>query len=321
MFFNRKKDRNTHTLVFYNLENIFDTQDDPRTLDDDFTPKGVKKWTPKRYRRKLRKLANTLNKVGKSTSGRIPAFIGVAEVENRKVLKDLINTRPLNRYSMGIVHHDSPDERGIDTALLYDPECFQVIKSEAIPLLVFNEEGVRDYTRDILHVEGKLNGEQIHVFVNHWPSRRKGEEITEQRRLTASETLTGFIQGIAESHPDANFIVMGDFNDGPEARSIQLLKNSLNLYNPMEQLASPERGSANYRRSWSLFDQILISHTFFNYKEGSHSYSHANIFDAYFLTEWRGRYQGNPFRTYVGKKYLGGYSDHFPVYIQLKYND
>ncbi len=321
MFFNRKKDRNTHTLVFYNLENIFDTQDDPRTLDDDFTPKGVKKWTPKRYRRKLRKLANTLNKVGKSTSGRIPAFIGVAEVENRKVLKDLINTRPLNRYSMGIVHHDSPDERGIDTALLYDPEYFQVIKSEAIPLLVFNEEGVRDYTRDILHVEGKLNGEQIHVFVNHWPSRRKGEEITEQRRLTASETLTGFIQGIAESHPDANFIVMGDFNDGPEARSIQLLKNSLNLYNPMEQLASPERGSANYRRSWSLFDQILISHTFFNYKEGSHSYSHANIFDAYFLTEWRGRYQGNPFRTYVGKKYLGGYSDHFPVYIQLKYND
>lgn len=321
MFFNRKKDRNTHTLVFYNLENIFDTQDDPRTLDDDFTPKGVKKWTPKRYRRKLRKLANTLNKVGKSTSGRIPAFIGVAEVENRKVLKDLINTRPLNRYSMGIVHHDSPDERGIDTALLYDPECFQVIKSEAIPLLVFNEEGVRDYTRDILHVEGKLNGEQIHVFVNHWPSRRKGEEITEQRRLTASETLTGFIQGIAESHPDANFIVMGDFNDGPEARSIQLLKNSLNLYNPMEQLASPERGSANYRRSWSLFDQILISHTFFNYKEGSHSYSHANIFDAYFLMEWRGRYQGNPFRTYVGKKYLGGYSDHFPVYIQLKYND
>ncbi|MBT8178318.1 MAG: endonuclease [Eudoraea sp.] len=320
MFFKRKKSPNTHTLVFYNLENIFDTQDDPRTLDDDFTPEGVKKWTPKRYRRKLRKLANTLNKVGKLTSGKMPAFIGVAEVENRKVLSDLINTKPLNRYSMGIVHHDSPDERGIDTALLYDPECFQVIRSEAIPLMVFNEEGVRDYTRDILHVEGKLNGEQLHVFVNHWPSRRRGEEVTEQRRLTASETLSQYMQQIAENHPDPNFIVMGDFNDGPEAKSLQFLKNSLNLYNPMEKLASPERGSANYRRSWSLFDQILISPNFFNYEKGSHSFAHANIFDAHFLTEWKGRYRGNPFRTYVGKKYLGGFSDHFPVYVQFKLN-
>ncbi|MBT8204427.1 MAG: endonuclease [Eudoraea sp.] len=320
MFFKRKKSPNTHTLVFYNLENIFDTQDDPRTLDDDFTPEGVKKWTPKRYRRKLRKLANTLNKVGKLTSGKMPAFIGVAEVENRKVLSDLINTKPLNRYSMGIVHHDSPDERGIDTALLYDPECFQVIRSEAIPLMVFNEEGVRDYTRDILHVEGKLNGEQLHVFVNHWPSRRRGEEVTEQRRLTASETLSQYMQQISENHPDPNFIVMGDFNDGPEAKSLQFLKNSLNLYNPMEKLASPERGSANYRRSWSLFDQILISPNFFNYEKGSHSFAHANIFDAHFLTEWKGRYRGNPFRTYVGKKYLGGFSDHFPVYVQFKFN-
>ena len=320
MLFNRKKYSNTYTLAFYNLENIFDTKDDPRTLDDDFTPLGAKKWTPKRYRRKLRKLANTLNKVGKHTSGRVPAFIGVAEVENRNVLEDLINTKPLNRFDLGIVHHDSPDERGIDTALLYDPECFQVTKSQAIPLLVFNEEGVRDYTRDILHVEGQLNGEKIHVFVNHWPSRRRGEEITEPRRLTASETLADYMQRISESDPEVNFVVMGDFNDGPEAKSLQHLKNSLNLYNPMEKLASPERGSANYKRSWSLFDQILISHSFFNYERGTHSFSHANIFDAHFLTEWRGRYQGNPFRTYVGKKYLGGYSDHFPVYVQVKLN-
>ena len=320
MFFKRKKSPNTHTLVFYNLENIFDTQDDPRTLDDDFTPTGPKKWTKKRYRRKLRKLAGTIHKLGKITSGKLPPVVGVAEVENRNVLEDLINTKPLNRYSLGIVHHDSPDERGIDTALLYDQECFEVIRSEAIPLLVFNEEGVRDYTRDILHIEGKLNGEQLHVFVNHWPSRRRGEEVTEQRRLIASETLSHFMLEIAESHPNSNFIVMGDFNDGPKAKSLQHLKNSLDLYNPMEKLASPERGSANYRRSWSLFDQILISPSFFNYEKGSHSFAHANIFDAHFLKEWKGRYRGNPFRTYVGKKYIGGYSDHFPVYIQLKFN-
>lgn len=320
MFFKRDTPSNTFTLGFYNLENIFDTQNDPRTLDDDFTPEGPKKWTQKRYRRKLRKLAGTINKLGKIRSGRLPSIVGVAEVENRKVLEDLINTKPLNRYSLGIAHHDSPDERGIDTALLYDSTCFELIHSEAIPLLVHNEEGVRDYTRDILYVKGKLNGEELHVFVNHWPSRRRGEEVTEVRRLTASQTLTDFIKDLLNRNSDANLVIMGDFNDGPEAKSIQQLKEGLDLYNPMEKLASPERGSANYRRTWSLFDQILISHSFFNYEKGTHSFAHANIFDAHFLKEWKGRYRGNPFRTFVGKKYLGGYSDHFPVYVQLKFN-
>lgn len=320
MLFNRKPPKNTFTLVFYNLENIFDTRDDPRTLDDDFTPEGSKKWTKKRYARKLRKLARTLHAVGKSTSGKLPAVMGVAEVENKAVLRDLINTKPLNRYPLGIAHHDSPDERGIDTALLFDKSCFELVHSEAIPLLVYNQEGERDYTRDILYVLGNLNGDRVHIFVNHWPSRRSGEEETEIRRLTASETLVAFMQTIKEKEADPNFLVMGDFNDGPDSRSIKQLKNGLDLYNPMEKLASPERGSANYRRSWSLFDQILVSHSFFNYQKGTHSFAHANIFDAHFLTEWRGRYLGNPFRTYVGKKYLGGYSDHFPVYVLLKLN-
>lgn len=320
MFFKRRTPTNTFTLGFYNLENIFDTQDDPRTLDDDFTPKGPKRWTKKRYQRKLRKLAGTVHKLGKMTSGGIPAIIGVAEVENRTVLQDLITTKPLNGYSIGIAHHDSPDERGIDTALLYDRDCFELSHSEAIPLLVYNEEGVRDYTRDILYVTGKLNGEELHVFVNHWPSRRRGAEETEARRLTASETLTGFVMDLYKKKAKPNILIMGDFNDGPDAKSIQQLKNKLELYNPMENLASPERGSANYRRTWSLFDQILISHSLFNYQKGTHSFTHANIFDAHFLKEWKGRYRGNPFRTYVGKKYLGGYSDHFPVYVQLKLN-
>lgn len=320
MLFKRRTPSNTYTLGFYNLENIFDTKNDPRTLDDDFTPQGSKKWTRKRYNRKLRKIAGTLHKLGKMTSGRIPSIVGVAEVENRGVLEDLISTKPLKNYSLGIAHHDSPDERGIDTALLYDKENFELMHSEAIPLLVHNEEGVRDFTRDILYVRGKLNGEELHVFVNHWPSRRRGEEITEARRITASRTLSEFIKELLNREADANLLIMGDFNDGPEAKSIQQLKDSLELYNPMEKLASPERGSANYRRTWSLFDQILISHSFFNYQKGTHSFAHANIFDAHFLTEWKGRYLGNPFRTYVGKKYLGGYSDHFPVYVQLKMN-
>ncbi len=125
---------------------------------------------------------------------------------------------------------------------------------------------------------------------------------------------------IEKQFANPNYIIMGDFNDNPDSNSIQLLIKDSNLYNPMEKLRSPVRGSANYRRSWSMFDQILVSHNFFNYEKGTHSFAHANIFDDKFLTEWKGKYKGTPFRTYAGRKYIGGYSDHFPVYIQLKYN-
>ncbi len=218
------------------------------------------------------------------------------------------------------VHFDSPDERGIDTALFYDRSSFKVVHSEAIPLILQDEDGDRDYTRDILYVHGKLNGEPMHIFVNHWPSRRRGEAETEYRRVEASATLLSFMEKLEKDHPTPNYIIMGDFNDGPDARSIKQLIDSKPLYNPMEKLQTPFRGSANYKRTWSLFDQIIVSTNFFDYEEGTHSFAHANIFDAYFLKQWKGKYRGNPFRTYVGKRYLGGYSDHFPVFIQLKLN-
>ena len=127
--------------------------------------------------------------------------------------------------------------------------------------------------------------------------------------------------GIEATAANPNYIIMGDFNDGPTDESIRLLMEDKNLYNPMEKLITPERGSANYKRKWMLFDQILVSHSFLNYEKGTHSFAHANIFDEKFLTEFEGKFKGNPYRTYAGPKYIGGYSDHFPVYIQLKYND
>ena len=126
--------------------------------------------------------------------------------------------------------------------------------------------------------------------------------------------------GIEEQEANPNYIIMGDFNDGPKSESVQSLMETKTLYNPMEKLLTPERGSANYKRSWMLFDQIMVSHSFLNFEKGTHSFAHANIFDEHFLTEFEGKYMGSPFRTYVGNKYIGGYSDHFPVYIQLKYN-
>ncbi len=318
--FRRTGKRDVFTVAFYNLENLFDTKNDPGKLDDDFTPDGKKKWTRKRYKKKIHQLAKTISKLGKKTTGYGPVLVGIAEVENKHVIEDLLKARPLNKDTYSYVHFESPDERGIDTALLYNREYFKPLFTKAVELHINNTNGDRDTTRDILYVHGRLNDEDVHLFVNHWPSRRDGEDITAYKRMKAAETILSFMSEIESDTADPNYIVMGDFNDGPDAESIRHLVSSKNLYNPMTKLASPERGSANYRRTWSLFDQIIVSHSFFNYEKGTHSFTHANIFDDYFLTEWKGKYRGNPFRTYVGKKYLGGYSDHFPVFIQLTYN-
>ncbi|WP_297793677.1 endonuclease/exonuclease/phosphatase family protein [uncultured Eudoraea sp.] len=319
-FLKRNKLKNIHTIAFYNLENLFDIGDDPNTLDKDFTPKGKKKWTKRRYKKKLLKLANTISGIGLKNSNRPPVLVGIAEVENEKVIKDLISSGALKNEDYGYVHYNSPDERGIDTALLYLKSNFNILYSTPIPLLIYNPEGERDTTRDILYVHGLLNGEEIHVFVNHWPSRRDGELDTEYKRIKAAGIISDYMSQIEKNYSNPNYVVMGDFNDGPDAQSIRNLVESKSLYNPMEKLWTPERGSANYRRSWSLFDQILVSHSFFNYAAGTHSFAYANIFDDHQLKEWGGKYAGNPFRTYVGQKYKGGYSDHFPVYIQLKFN-
>ncbi len=311
---------NLHSIAFYNLENLFDTSFNDHTLDAAFTPKGEMRWSTKRYQHKLAKLARTISEIGMDTAHDMPVLIGVAEVENKKVIQDLIATDPLRRCSYGYVHYDSPDERGIDAALIYHKAYFEVLHSAPIALIVDNLNGVRDTTRDILHVCGKLNGEHLHLFVNHWPSRRDGVLETEYKRIKAAETLKSFIAGIEAEHPNSNYIIMGDFNDNPDSTSMRSLMQMSNLYNPSEQLGSPLRGTANYQKEWTMFDQIIFSHNFLNYEKGTHSFTEANIFDRPFLAEPRGKYEGMPFRTFAGKKYLGGYSDHFPVYIQLKYN-
>ena len=319
--FKRTKKKNIFTIGFYNLENLFDTEDDHRTLDDDFTAKGPKKWTKKRYRKKLFKLGKTISKIGRKTTGRSPIIVGVAEVENKRVLEDLLKSPQLNGEGYEFVHFESPDERGIDTALLYKPAYFETLHTRAIPLILEDDEGERDTTRDILYVYGKLNDEEIHLFVNHWPSRRSGEDLTAYKRMAAADKIMEHMELIEREFETPNFIIMGDFNDGPKSDSIKKLVINRQLYNPMEKLLTPYRGSANYRRTWSLFDQIIVSHTFLNYQKGTHSFIGANIFDEHFLTEWKGKYRGNPFRTFVGRKYKGGYSDHFPVYIQLEFHE
>lgn len=306
------------TIAFYNLENLFDTFDDQYTNDNDFLPKSEKRWTEKRYRKKVRKLGYSISQIGIETAKKPPTIVGLAEVENKLVIEDLLESKFLNEHNYDLVHYDSPDERGIDVALIYDTNAFKVENSEVFPLDLFDEDGERDYTRDILLVEGLLNDEKINILVNHWPSRHSGEEITEQDRILASNKVLEIISILKTKNKNAKIIVMGDFNDGPNNKSIKQLTNKEDLFNPMESLKSYLRGSLNHRLEWHLFDQILFTTNFFEHKTNAHYFSKANIFDSEFLKQYKGKYKGGPFRTYLGLKYKGGYSDHFPVFIHLK---
>lgn len=320
-FFKKKgKIKDAYTVAFYNLENLFDTKNNPNTLDDDFTPKGVKQWNYKRFKRKINKLAKVISQIGVEKSLYAPAIIGVVEVENRQVLEEMLQTKFLKNEHYGIVHYDSPDERGIDVALLFKKELFELINSKTFPLFLEGENGNRDYTRDILLVEGKLNGELIYVIVNHWPSRRSGVDETEEKRIKAANLVTTIVNDITAKIENSKIIVMGDFNDDPTSKSVKQFLVNTSFFNPMEKLISNGNGTLNHKKNWHLFDQIIFSKNFLNPNSNKHVFKYAEVFDKYFLKEWKGKYKGNPFRTFIGKRYLGGFSDHFPVYVYLKMN-
>ena len=309
---------NLHAIAFYNLENLFDLQDDVFTNDNDFLLTSVKRWTPKRYKNKLRKLGFAISNIGKKETGKHPAVIGVCEVENASVLENLMASKHLADLPYNYVHYDSSDERGIDVALLYDETVFKVVSSETFSINLVNKHGEPDYTRDILLVSGLFDKEEIHVIVNHWSSRREGEKETEPKRLAASHKVGEIISALKQNDANSKIIVMGDFNDDPSSDSIKQLVNGYNFFNPMETLRSFSRGTTNYNRQWNLIDQILFTTNIFETQEGALQYDDANIFDEDFLKLLSGKFKGTPFRTYVGKKYKGGYSDHFPVFITLK---
>ena len=308
-----------HTIAFYNLENLFDTENDPYTLDDDFTGKGKYQWSEDRYEKKLNKIATVVADIGSETTNKSPALIGVVEVENKKVLNDLIISAPIEKINYDFVHYDSPDERGIDVALLYDTTFFKVLHSEVIPIEVFEQDGRKDDTRDGLYVRGLLNDEETHVFVCHWPSRRGSSKTTNHKRVQAATQIRDFIANNKTILEHAKIIIMGDFNDGPTDESLEKILVTDRFYNPFENLKHIVRGSLNYRGDWILFDQIIISHNFLRSQAGTNSFKDANIYDEDYLKVIKGEDEGTPFRTYSGKKYLGGYSDHFPVYITLKH--
>ncbi|WP_243641666.1 endonuclease/exonuclease/phosphatase family protein [Maribacter algicola] len=320
-----KKEYQIRTIAFYNLENLFDTTNDSLVFDDDRTPTGKDNWTEDRYWKKIENLSRVLSDIGSDNNPSGPDLLGVCEAENRTVLEDLINHPLLKKRQYGIVHFDSPDERGIDVGLLFAKSSFIPISFVSRRLLLTNEEGFRDYTRDQLVVEGLLDNEKIYVIVNHWPSRSGGELRSRPYRLKAAELNWRIIDSLRYLDPSAKIISMGDFNDDPISPSFKkILKvrgkekqlDSLGLFGPMENLFKKGIGSLAYRDQWNLFDQIYLTANLVNNPKG-YRFWKADVFNPPYLIDPKGMYKGYPLRTYAGGSYIGGYSDHFPVFVHL----
>ncbi|QLG45567.1 endonuclease/exonuclease/phosphatase family protein [Costertonia aggregata] len=314
------------TIAFYNVENLFDTKNDSLIFDDDRTPEGKDHWTLERYENKLKNISQVLSEIGANVTKTSPDIIGVCEIENKQVLEDLIHQPKLRDKDYGIVHFDSPDERGIDVALLYKKAAFIPTSFKSHRLLLTNEKDKRNYTRDQLIVGGLLDNEPMYFLVNHWPSRSGGEARSKPNRLAAARLNRRIIDSILRMDVTAKIISMGDLNDDPRDDSLKKVLKTKgkpkkleagDLFNPMEKLYKKGIGSLAYRDKWNLFDQFFFTEPLLKKNEGSYRFWKANVFNPTYLLTKKGQYKGYPYRTYAGGTYTGGYSDHFPVYLFL----
>ena len=316
------------TVAFYNVENLFDTINDVNKNDEASPIMEMKGGRGKVYKDKIKKLASVISQIGKDKTNTSPVLIGVAEVENRRVLEDLVNADDLKSKRYGIIHYESPDKRGIDVALLYQPRYFKPVHHEAFDPNIYSD-GRKVYTRNQLLVSGYLDDEMIHVIVNHWPSRRGGEAKSRPLREKAAYQNTKIIEKIKETDENPKVLIMGDFNDDPINSSFKnVLKTKAkkkdvadgDIYNPYERMFKRGFNTGGYRDNISMFDQILVTSPLVD--DGGKDFSQykmfkAAVFNKSFLTNSKGRYKGYPFRSFSFGSYTGGYSDHYPVYMYL----
>ncbi|RRO24331.1 endonuclease/exonuclease/phosphatase family protein [Flavobacteriaceae bacterium 14752] len=318
------------TVAFYNLENLFDVENDPNKFDERSPIMEMDSAVrPDVYKKKIANMAKVISKIGTDFTGMPPAVVGVCEVENEDVLLDLVNHSRLRPYNYGVVHHESPDERSIDTGLLYQKGMFIPTNSVAHEVLIYknNDKSDRNETRDVLVVSGKLRGEDFHFIVNHWPSRSGGQKRSEPGRVAAAKVAKNAIDSLQVIDPYAKIMVMGDFNDGPYNKSISEVVGAKfdkeevglkELYNPYEEIRKKGGGTIAYRGSWDIFDQIFFTDPLINDKDYSEfRYFKSGIYAPTFLQNPRGRWKGYPYRSFSGGGFSGGYSDHFPVFVYL----
>ena len=312
-------------VAFYNVENLFDTLDLAETADDEFTPESEKHWNTERYNMKLDHVSEVLSKIN-GKAGTYPDLIGLCEVENRTVVEDLMAHGNFGGTSFGIVHAESPDGRGIDAALVYQTDRFEVLTENFYEILVPDAE--RPNTRLLLYVKGKVNatGEELHVFVNHWPSRHGGQEASEPKRLTVATKARAIIDSIQNAQSDAKIILVGDFNDYPNNKSVKdVLRASTSpsgagdLYNLSGDLVAEGVGTYNYKGDWGILDQAIVSQALKNANSGLQcSPAGCQIYREDYILYHDQKYDDwKPSRTYGGPNYYGGYSDHLPILVRL----
>ncbi len=311
------------SILFYNVENLFDAKDDLQNEDDGFTPEGDMHWTNKRLTAKLLNLSKAILN---ASDWSVPDIVVFAEIENKDVLEKLIHNTPLKSYPYKIIHKESPDRRGIDVALIYNSTSFSPVEYNYYALEINN---VVHETRELLYVSGVCNGtDTLHIFGNHWPSRFSGLLETKDLRTAAATLLRNKVDELNMKYKSPKIVILGDFNDNPEDESLskilkagrvekQIVENS--LYNLFFDLKRDNQGTLKYQSQWFIFDQVIVSASLFSNNSGLFvKPENAKILDFPFLLEDDKKFGGKkPFRTYYGFTYNGGFSDHLPILLRL----
>jgi len=307
------------SFMFYNTENFYDTVDDPETMDDDFTPGGFNHWTVERLNDKIEKFTKVVKEIVKPD---FPDIIGLAEIENKTVMLGILDS--MQQHGMphySFIHYDSPDERGSDVAMIYNTRTFKLLHSK--PLLV-QLPGIEDRTRDILYVNGEtINGENLHLFLTHFPSRREGTDLSERRRYFVASELRNAVNKVMSEHADARIIIMGDFNDTPDDNGVDEVLGARKSFENIQKerlynLLYPrfQKGiGTTYYKGWLLFDQIIVSGSMLLSDTIDCKPAYADVFNPRFLLHFDRNKRVTTNRTFKGK-YIGGYSDHLPVYLR-----
>ena len=299
-------------------------------LADDFTENSPKNWSPAKYNQKLDNEARVISELGRQYTNDNPVIVGLIEVENRKVIEDLIAKPPLVKSNYGIVHYNSYDARGIDIAIIYQKNRFKVTDSYVKDIKVYNDEGKRSYTRGVLVVKGILDGEKVGVFMNHWPSRSGGEARSLPRRAAAALVLKTEMDNARLEDPERKLFAMGDFNDDPVSPSVRKnlgavgdpaqLSETSPYYNLMYKPFKAGVASLAYRDAPNLFDQIIVSKNLYSTEKLTPTYTiyKAEIFAPSYLVNDSGQWKGYPLRSWDGDKFTGGFSDHFPAFSVIQ---
>ena len=319
-----------YKVVFYNLENLFDTINDPNKNDEEYLPEGARKWTTYRYNQKQTNMSRVLFDIA-AEDRNFPAVIGVSEIENRLVLEDLLATPKFAKTNYRIVHYDSPDRRGVDCAFFYRPDQFLLEGSEAHKISFPGKPNF--LTRDLVAMWGKIEGEPFYFIVSHWPSRLGGKERSQHSRDFVAAKCKHICDSVRTANPNTKVVIMGDFNDdATDASVVDVLGAKGNMkkleqndmYNPFYAMLKAGYGTLAYRDAWNLFDNIVVSENLatgstgelkIQKKEGAKFYG--NIFIAPYMVQKEGQYKNYPLRSFVGSNFQNGFSDHFPVYIYI----